>query len=230
MSRRTPDITALVAPIHEATIAYVSTPIGDSDFPMTTYFADVGDVTALQPVNMAQREYVENYIAKNLPQYAGIPVLSAAAPFKGGFGGPTDYTDIAAGPLAIHNAADLYLYPNTLTAVKIDGAMLKGWLEHAAGRFNRVDPAKSEPQELVNRTFPSYNFDVIQGGITYAIDVTEPDVEPHSRTCVSTAKPCLWIRSSSSSPTTIAPAAAAVFRASTDRTLSCRRPTRTATR
>ena len=50
---------------------YVSTPIGDSDFAMTTYFADVGDVTALQPVNTAQREYVERYIAKNLPQYAG---------------------------------------------------------------------------------------------------------------------------------------------------------------
>ncbi|HEV7491668.1 MAG TPA: bifunctional 2',3'-cyclic-nucleotide 2'-phosphodiesterase/3'-nucleotidase [Rhodanobacteraceae bacterium] len=169
-----PDIAALVEPIHEATIAYVSTPIGESDFPMTTYFADVGEVTALQPVNMGQREYAENYIARNLPQYAGIPVLSAAAPFKGGFGGPTDYTDIAAGPLAIHNAADLYLYPNTLTAVKIDGTTLRGWLEHSAERFNRIDAAKPEAQDLINRKFPSYNFDVIQGGITYAIDVTQP--------------------------------------------------------
>jgi len=170
-----PEIASLVKPVHEATIAYVSTPIGDSDFAMTTYFADVGDVTALQPVNTAQREYVERYIAKNLPQYAGVPVLSAAAAFKGGFGGPTDYTDIAPGPLAIHNAADLYLYPNTLTAVQIDGAVLKGWLERSAERFNRIDPAKREPQELINRKMPSYNFDVIQGGVTYAIDVTQPE-------------------------------------------------------
>ncbi|HEX5122158.1 MAG TPA: bifunctional 2',3'-cyclic-nucleotide 2'-phosphodiesterase/3'-nucleotidase [Rhodanobacteraceae bacterium] len=169
------DIAALIEPVHEATIRYVSMPIGDSDFAMTTYFADVGDVTALQPVNTAQREYVERYIAKNLPQYAGLPVLSAAAPFKGGFGGPTDYTDIAAGPLAIHNAADLYLYPNTLTAVAIDGATVKGWLERSAERFNRIDPAKREPQELINRKMPSYNFDVIQGGLTYAIDVTQPE-------------------------------------------------------
>lgn len=172
-----PEIAALVAPVHEATIAYVSTPIGESDFAMTTYFADVGDVSALEPVNLAQREYVERYIAQNAPELAGLPVLSAAAPFKGGFGGPTDYTDIAAGPLAIHDAADLYLYPNTLTAVKIDGATLKGWLERSAGRFNRIDPAKREPQELVNRKFPSYNFDVIQGGVTYAIDVTKPEGE-----------------------------------------------------
>ena len=168
-------IAALVEPVHEATIDYVSTPIGESDFAMTTYFADVGEVTALQAVNTAQREYAERYIAKNLPQYADLPVLSAASPFKGGFGGPTDYTDIAAGPLAIRNAADLYLYPNTLTVVKIDGATLKGWLERAAERFNRIDPAKRERQELVNRKFPSYNFDVIQGGLTYAIDVTQSE-------------------------------------------------------
>ncbi|MFI4970314.1 MAG: bifunctional 2',3'-cyclic-nucleotide 2'-phosphodiesterase/3'-nucleotidase [Lysobacterales bacterium] len=170
-------IAKLVEPVHEATIAYVSQPIGDSDFAMTSYFAELGDVTALQPVNTAQRGYVEAYIPKNLPQYAGIAVLSAAAPFKTGFGGPSDYTDIAAGPLAIHNAADLYLYPNTLTAVKIDGRQLKAWLERSAGRFNRIDGQKTEPQDLVNRKFPGYNFDVIQGGLSYAIDVTKPEGE-----------------------------------------------------
>ena len=143
-------IAELVAQEHQATIDYVSTPIGDSDFAMTTYFADVGDMTALRSVNTAQREYVEKYIKANMPQHAGIPVLSAASPFKAGFGGASDYTDIAAGPLAIHNAADLYLYPNTLTAVKIDGAGVKAWLERSAERFNRIDPAKSEPQELIN--------------------------------------------------------------------------------
>ena len=169
-----PQIAALVAPVHEATIAYVSTPIGDSNFAMTSYFAELGDVTALQPVNMAQHDYAIDYIARNLPQYAGIPVLSAAAPFKTGFGGANDYTDIEAGALAIHNAADLYLYPNTLTAVKIDGAVLKGWLERSAQRFNRIDPAVREPQQLINHKFPGYNFDVIQNGLSYAIDVTQP--------------------------------------------------------
>jgi 2',3'-cyclic-nucleotide 2'-phosphodiesterase/3'-nucleotidase len=169
------EIARLVDDVHQATVRYVSTPIGDSDFAMTTYFADVGDVTALQPVNSAQRDYVERYVATNLPQYAGVPVLSAAAPFKGGFGGPSDYTDIPAGPLAIRNAADLYLYPNTLTAVKIDGKGLKAWLERAAGRFNRIDPARTEPQELINRKFVGYNFDVLQGELRYEIDVTQPE-------------------------------------------------------
>ncbi|NCT68125.1 MAG: bifunctional 2',3'-cyclic-nucleotide 2'-phosphodiesterase/3'-nucleotidase [Rhodanobacteraceae bacterium] len=170
-----PQVAQLVEQAHAATMTYVATPIGDSDFAMTTYFADVGDVTALQPVNTAQRTYVERYIANDLPQYKDVPVLSAAAPFKGGFGGPADYTDVAAGPLAIRNAADLYLYPNTLTAVKVDGALLKGWLERSAGRFNRIDPAQREPQPLINRKFVGYNFDVIQGGLSYVIDVTKPE-------------------------------------------------------
>lgn len=167
------DIAALVEPVHEATRRYVATPIGDSDYAMTSYFADVGDVTALQPVNAAQADYARRAIEKELPQYRNLPVISAAAPFKSGFGGPTDYTDIPAGALAIRNAADLYLYPNTLTAVKIDGAMLKGWLERSAERFNRIDPKNPEPQDLINHKFSGYNFDVIQNGLTYAIDVTQ---------------------------------------------------------
>ncbi|MHB8447211.1 MAG: bifunctional 2',3'-cyclic-nucleotide 2'-phosphodiesterase/3'-nucleotidase [Rudaea sp.] len=173
------EIARIVASEHAATIAYVKTPIGHSDFPMTTYFVAAGDTSALTLVNAAQRDYVEKYIKTNLAQYTDVPVLSAAAPFKAGFGGPNDYTDVPAGPLAINNAADLYLYPNTLTAVKIDGAGVKAWLEKSAQWFNRIDPRDAKPQELIDRRFPTYNFDVLQGdsiegGLTYAIDVTKP--------------------------------------------------------
>lgn len=169
-----PRIRAAVASEHAGTIAHVSSPIGNSDFPMTTYFAAVGDVSALQPVNSAQRAYVEAYVKANLPQWKDLPVLSAAAPFKAGFGGGTDFTDVPAGSLAIRNAGDLYLYPNTLSVLKLSGADLKGWLERSAMYFNQIDPALEAPQALVNRKVPSYNFDVIQGGIRYAIDISKP--------------------------------------------------------
>jgi 2',3'-cyclic-nucleotide 2'-phosphodiesterase/3'-nucleotidase len=172
------DPDAAVAPLveaeHQATIAYVKTPIGTTDFRMTTYFADVGEVGAVEIVNQAQAAYVTSYIAANLPQHASLPVLSVSAPFKSGFGGGTDYTDVPAGPMAINNAADLYLYPNTVYAVKVTGATLKGWLEKAAGRFNRIDPALTTAQQLVG-TFPGYNFDVFTSpDISYEIDVTQP--------------------------------------------------------
>jgi 2',3'-cyclic-nucleotide 2'-phosphodiesterase/3'-nucleotidase len=118
---------------------------------------------------------VNNYVKANLPQYAGLPVLSMAAAFKAGGASLLDYTDVAPGQLALNNAADLYLYPNTVSAVRIDGAGLKAWLEKAATRFNTIDPARREPQELVNAGFASYNFDAVTDpDFQYEIDVTQP--------------------------------------------------------
>ncbi|MDR5781306.1 bifunctional 2',3'-cyclic-nucleotide 2'-phosphodiesterase/3'-nucleotidase [Caballeronia sp. LZ065] len=168
-----PSVSAAIAAEHLATINYMKTPIGSTDFRMTTYFADVGDVSAVEIVNQAQAQYMSDYVAANLPQYAGIPVLSVSAPFKSGFGGGTDFTDVSAGNVAINNAADLYLYPNTVYAVKVTGADLKAWLETAAQRFNRIDPAQTAAQELVS-SYPGYNFDMITSkDFSYEIDVTQ---------------------------------------------------------
>ncbi len=160
---------------HQATITYVKTPIGSSDFPMTSYFADVGDVSALQIVNQAQTDYVSNYVKANLPQFASLPVLSTASPFKTGFAGGADFTDVKAGNIAINNAADLYLFPNTLYAVKVTGAGLKDWLEAAARRFRQIDPALTTEQSLTS-TAPGYTFDMITNpDVRYEIDVTQPN-------------------------------------------------------
>lgn len=169
-----PAIAPLVQQAHEAAIAYVNTPIGESTLRLSSYFADEGNMTALAPVNAAQADYVRSELPRLHPELAGVPVLSAAAAFRTGFGGPDDYTDVAAGPLTLRSAADLYFYPNTLAAVKTDGAGLKAWLEKSAERFNRIDPAKSGEQALINSHYVGYNFDQIQGGIHYVIDVSEP--------------------------------------------------------
>jgi 2',3'-cyclic-nucleotide 2'-phosphodiesterase/3'-nucleotidase len=170
-----PEVAALVAAEHAATIAYVKTPLGSSDYRMSSYFADVGDMSAIAIVNQAQADYVARYVKANLPQYAALPVLSMASAFKSGSAGVSDFTDVPAGSLAMNNAADLYLYPNSLYAVKVDGAGLKAWLEHGAGRFNTIDPAKYAAQELVNPGFPSYNFDTLTSSdVSYEIDITQP--------------------------------------------------------
>ena len=169
-----PEIAPLVQQTHEAAIAYVNTPIGESTVRMSSYFADEGNMTALAPINAAQADYVRTELPRLHPELADVPVLSAAAAFRTGFGGPDDYTDVAAGPLTLRSAADLYFYPNTLAAVKSDGAGLKAWLEKSAERFNRIDPAKTGEQSLVNDHFPGFNFDQIQGGIHYVIDVSKP--------------------------------------------------------
>jgi 2',3'-cyclic-nucleotide 2'-phosphodiesterase/3'-nucleotidase len=169
-----PAIAPLVQKAHEAAIAYIDTPIGESTLRMSSYFADEGNLTALAPVNAAQADYVRRQLPRLHPELAKVPVLSAAAAFRTGFGGVDDYTDVPAGPLTLRSAADLYFYPNTLAAVKTDGAGVKAWLEKSAQRFNRIDPAKTGEQPLINTRFTGYNFDQIQGGIHYLIDVSKP--------------------------------------------------------
>jgi 2',3'-cyclic-nucleotide 2'-phosphodiesterase/3'-nucleotidase len=187
-----PVIAPLLATEHQATVAYVKTPIGTSDFDMSTMFADEGDVTAIQIVNQAQADYVTAYVQQNLPQYAGLPVLSVSAPFKSGFQGGSDYTDVKAGNIAINNAADLYLYPNTLHAVKVTGADILDWLERAATRFAQIDPTLATPQPLINPAMPGYNFDVFTDPrISYEIDVTQP-LPPMGMKASGRIKNLLW--------------------------------------
>ena len=156
---------------HEETLAYVRRAVGKTDAPLHSYFALVADDPSVQIVSIAQKWYVEEMLKGS--EYAGLPVLSAAAPFKaGGRGGPEYYTDVAAGDVAIKNVADLYLYPNTARAVLVTGQQVKDWLERSAGIFNQITPGGGD-QVLLNPSFPSYNFDVIDG-VEYQIDLSQP--------------------------------------------------------
>ena len=165
-------IVKAVTKDHEATIDYVNTPIGTTTDDIYSYFALVKDDPSIQVVTNAQTWYAENYIKLNKPELADIPILSAGAPFKAGRNGVEEFTEIKKGDLTIRSAADLYLYDNTLKAVKLTGADVKEWLEMSAGKFNTVDPTNTETQELLNPSFAVYNYDVIDG-VTYQIDVTK---------------------------------------------------------
>jgi len=165
-------ITAAAETEHADTLSYIRQPVGKITAPINSYFAQVADDPSVEIVNLAQAWYLRQ-LAGATP-WKDVPILSAAAPFKAGGGyGIDNYTDIPAGDIAIKNIADLYVYPNMLRAVLIDGAGVREWLERAAGMFNRIDPAITTPQELINSRFVSYNFDVMWG-VTYRIDVTQP--------------------------------------------------------
>ncbi len=160
-----------VAEDHEETLAYIRRAVGKTDAPLYSYFALVADDPSVQIVSNAQMWYIKDQLTGT--EYEDLPLLSAAAPFKaGGRGGPEYFTDVPVGDVAIKNVADLYLYPNTVRAVKVTGAQVKDWLERSAGMFNQIEPG-AEDAVLLNPNFPSYNFDVIDG-VTYQIDLTQP--------------------------------------------------------
>jgi 2',3'-cyclic-nucleotide 2'-phosphodiesterase/3'-nucleotidase len=183
IARRDADgVTALAAPAaaidavieegHQATRRYVAQPIGETTRRIASHWARIADDAGVQLVNAAQADHARTFLA-GTPDEA-LPLLSASAPYRtGGRAGPDAYVDIPAGPITLRSAADLYPHPNQVVAVRITGAALKDWLEFSAGLFNRIDPASTAPQPLIDPTFPIANFDVIDG-ISYRIDVTQP--------------------------------------------------------
>ncbi|MEP3688546.1 MAG: bifunctional 2',3'-cyclic-nucleotide 2'-phosphodiesterase/3'-nucleotidase [Sulfitobacter dubius] len=166
-----PEILASVQQEHDETLAYVRRAVGKTDANLHSYFALVADDPSVQIVSNAQTWYIEQMLKGT--EHEGLPILSAAAPFKaGGRGGPEYYTDVPKGDVAIKNVADLYLYPNTARAVRVTGAQVKDWLERSAGMFNQITPGEQD-QPLLSDSFPSYNFDVIDG-VSYQIDLSQP--------------------------------------------------------
>ncbi|REE92916.1 2',3'-cyclic-nucleotide 2'-phosphodiesterase/3'-nucleotidase/5'-nucleotidase [Paenibacillus taihuensis] len=168
-----PAIVEAIKAEHEATIDYANGAIGQTSAPIYSYFALVQDDPSVQIVTKAQEWFVKNQLAANNSPDKNLPILSVGAPFKAGRNGITDYTNIETGDLAIKNASDLYLYDNTLKAIKVKGSVIKEWLEMSAGMFNQIDPTKTDEQSLLNSKFSVFNFDVIDG-VTYQIDVTQP--------------------------------------------------------
>ena len=175
LAKADPEMVKALEADHKGTRDFVNQPIGKASDVMYSFLALVQDDPTVQIVNLAQKDYVERFIQGD-PDLADIPVLSAAAPFKAGGrkNDPANFTEVESGQLTFRNAADLYLYPNTLVAMKVSGKEVKEWLECTAGQFKQIDVNSTEPQSLIDWDgFRTYNFDVIDG-LNYQIDVTKP--------------------------------------------------------
>uniref|UniRef100_UPI0025CCD770 bifunctional 2',3'-cyclic-nucleotide 2'-phosphodiesterase/3'-nucleotidase n=1 Tax=Deinococcus sp. TaxID=47478 RepID=UPI0025CCD770 len=86
-----PRIAAAVKTAHAGTLAYVRGKVADLSAPINSYWALTQDDPSVQLVSNAQIAYVKAALSGG--QYASLPVLSAAAPFKaGGRAGASSYT------------------------------------------------------------------------------------------------------------------------------------------
>src|SRR5690606_37614680 len=165
-----PEVMEWAKDVHEATVAYVNTPIGITLTPISSRASLLTDTAVIQLINDVQLYYARQWLQGT--EYEDLPLLSAAAPYKSGRGGELDFTEIAAGGITIGDVASIYIYDNTVKILKITGAELKAWLEHAAQKFHQVvTPGRGE--EPLYTDFRGYNFDQIDG-VEYQIDITKP--------------------------------------------------------
>ena len=164
-------IREIARPAHDQTRRWARRKIGETATPLHSFFALISPSPSVRLVAQAQADHVR--LALRGSVWEGLPILSAAAPFRtGGRSGPENYTHIPAGPMTLRNIADLYTFPNTIIALWLNGAEVKDWLERAAAQFHTIPPG-AQDADLINADMPGFDFDLIEG-LEYDIDLSRP--------------------------------------------------------
>jgi 2',3'-cyclic-nucleotide 2'-phosphodiesterase (5'-nucleotidase family) len=146
-----PRLEAELAQAHERTKEYVAQVIGTSEVEWTSALARTRDTPILDLINDVQM------------RVTGAE-LSAASAFS-------LTSRIPQGPVTVADVAGLYVYDNTLKAIRISGAQLRAYLEKSA-EYYLPCPA-SACETLTNPNVPGYNYDVVSG-VDYTLDLTKP--------------------------------------------------------
>jgi 2',3'-cyclic-nucleotide 2'-phosphodiesterase / 3'-nucleotidase len=159
-----PAVATAVRAQHEKTIAYVNQVVAVSTVELTAAEARYRATPILDFVNTVQTSAVTAALAGG--EYAGMPVLSTAAPFS-------RTARFPAGEVRIKDVAGLYTYDNPLEAVVLTGAEVRTYLEYSARYFRTLGPGPVDPASLGDPMVPDYNYDVMSG-VDYDIDVSRP--------------------------------------------------------
>lgn len=152
--RESPEVLAASAASHRATLAWVTAPVGRTSVAWHADSARVADMPVTDLVNEVMR------------RTTGAD-LSATAAFSLDAGLDT-------GAITQATLSRLYPYDNTLRAVRVSGAQLKAFLEHAARYYRSLDADGRVPADgIVDPAVPGFNFDVVAGA-DYTIDLRQP--------------------------------------------------------
>ncbi|MGV9324592.1 5'-nucleotidase C-terminal domain-containing protein [Streptosporangium sandarakinum] len=161
-----PKIVALMKKQHDATVGYVNKEVATSKDELLAAESPYKDTPILDYIQKVQTETVKKAIAGTAD--ADLPVLSIAAPFS-------RTATFPAGPVSVRDMAGLYIYDNTLMAVRLTGAQLKDYLEYSAKYFAQLAPdAPVDLSRLTNAgNIPDYNYDQLSG-VGYDVDIAKP--------------------------------------------------------
>jgi 2',3'-cyclic-nucleotide 2'-phosphodiesterase/3'-nucleotidase len=158
-----PKIVRLMQRQHDATVGYVNRVVAQSAETLSAAESPYKDTPILDFIQHVQVETVKQALPDNT-----LPVLSIAAPFS-------RTAVFPAGDIRVRDVAGLYVYDNTLLAIRMTGAQIKEYLEYSAKYFNQLAPgAPVDPATLTNAGgTPDYNYDQLSG-VTYDIDISKP--------------------------------------------------------
>lgn len=143
-----PEVLRLTAELRAATDRYLDTAATTLQVDLDSRWSRMEDTPLMQVIHQSQR------------QATGAQLSAAACP------GPKLF--IPKGPTSVRQFYALAPYENRLARIRITGAQLKAYLEHAARHYTY-----SWEPELYNREVPFYQFDTVDG-VGYALNLGKP--------------------------------------------------------
>lgn len=144
-----PEVLTATKMAHEATLAYVRSPIAVTSSDWETLNSDLEDTPIMDLINAVQLE-------------ATGAQLSSAAPF-------TRDLVLRKGPITIADVASLYPYENNLVAIQLTGKILKEYLEFSSRYYLQSEDGHVQR----NPDIRIVNYDMVTG-VDYRIDMTQP--------------------------------------------------------
>ena len=143
-----PEVLSLTADLRAATDRYLDTAATNLLVDLDSRWSRMEDTPLMQLLHQVQR------------QATGAQLSAAASPGSRLF--------IPKGPTSVRQFYALSPYENQVARIRITGAQLKAYLEHAARHY-----AYSWEPDLYNREVPIYDFDTVDG-VTYALNLGRP--------------------------------------------------------
>ncbi len=164
-----PAVTAALKPVHDATRTRFSHPVGHVDRDLHNFFSLIVPTNTCALLARAKYMLVRDALTGTADQ--ALPLLAASsAHTAGGRAGPDNYLHIPKGPLLQRHLAGLNPFANEICGLRVTGADLRAWLEHAAGIFHHLDHTNTT-QPLYRADRPAFDFDTIFG-LDYSYDLT----------------------------------------------------------
>jgi 2',3'-cyclic-nucleotide 2'-phosphodiesterase/3'-nucleotidase len=149
-----PEIAAIAQGPHARALAYLNEPLATASGPFPGGRARLEDTALLDLINETQLAVTGADLS-----------LTSLLPFR--------FDGWEAGPVTVRQVYALYPYENQLVVVEVDGARLKGVLEHAASYYGKAEWRDGHLVLTPQAGMTPYNFDVLQGA-SYRIDPTAP--------------------------------------------------------
>lgn len=144
------------------------------------YFGEIEDNGVIQLVNDIKKSIAMKYINTTMTEYKDLPILSESTYLNDGSGSPDNYVDIS-GNLLLSYIANLRDYKTGFYMYKINGEVLKEWLEWSVSGY--TDGTEKNDGELLDETDTPYLLKkewrddwssmYIFDGVDYTVDISK---------------------------------------------------------